>query len=1792
MRRKFTYYRILFCLMCMCVIFFDEIMANSGSQVSEDGSFTLVWYNYNSTISATTQGASVTLSMTGPNYVDNVNLVVGIGGNMVSYEDIDCGGMAIGHVQTNVEYPTGSWHNNVEVLQYAISGSSSVTFSFKNNVVYACTGASPCVSFGPDVPDVADGASSVCLNNDAARGTIVKPTVAGVAEGNQGWMIDGVEVSITNIGEYLLTNMSSLDGKTLKYWAKDAEGNPGYSNEVALNVCLPEVGSINNTGTKSGVTFICLNSLLLSKPSVTGSYVTDGWEILENNSSTRFVRVDGGLGNQKFVDEEGGEISLGTFYGKDVRYFAADAYGNEAYSNVVTLMSQPTVTIDLEGTYTTRKWDVCDGEQISEFPSVSYSMNGTTLSSANWYVWNTAKSGGAGWDKYGSQVVSSGGPYTRIYYAVSSVGSMCSSASVYDSRTDLRFKSTETNIKFTPSLEDSYLCSKHAVANVTDLSGNMVDGTVYWTRNNVYIGKTEGNTYDFAFDCEEGLGNVTLGAYVKDPVTGCKSAVSQVVNVNSSFTTYIYNGPTGASSDVTNTNNWILEGNPSVHPSNFTSNDCRYIINTNNVELRSGQTWTVSGEGTKIVIGDGTWNSLSGRSGTGLNSAFTVQGANAGYGVPSGSFELMGQCTNESWITNISNVAKYDYRSYAKTFTITGTFNTEDDVVVDVKSGSSLTINTDAGNFKLGNLAQDKVASSAPILSDGVVNGYSWAAIVPGSSVSYTGTGCSKIRSGKYSQLYIANENVSFEDNAVVEIAQSFASAQTDDAKINPNGSTIKYIGVVNQNIARFNYYNLVLGNASVKSIGGSTRVWIRNSLVVEASTTLKLEEYVSGGSIKAAIVGLYGSGTSAFINNGHVECGPNTTVSYYSSSPTTIAPVYYGNLNLSTKKRTFSSEGVTGISGSLMLGNATCTTTGSIIEFNGTGAQTIPALEYYNLTINNSGLDGAGNYQVSLGGDVIVNNRLSLVEGILNTNGHTLSVTNTSAGAVGQGYRISADSASYVIGNITRCVASNLDGSSIDSYLYPVGTADAYMPLSLSKLTTGSNASVTVGTTNTVAGTSVINPLTSVNTASYWQISGTNYTSSSVSVTSSNGLFSCNTLGFEPDGSSSFENIVGCSVSENSICASSIVEGNGTVALANRTINARTYYLNCNNTNVDASNINSWYTERYKLGDHPSSFFEDDATWIIDCGKSFKKDLTIGGSNTKVYFNIRPNDILTIDANVTLPIVEFQQGNVEITRNGSLTVLNSFTMADVATATQGDWSSAAVAKRGNRTKLNNHGTLNVYNSDLNITNGYVVNDGVMIFNNTDVSIASSLNQGPDYSDLNTTERHSRFINQGEIRMINCNLTVSGRQVYVKNEDGAVWLVDNTASPSKKVVFGAGNASGVEFMDDPYDMKFIYFECGSSFVTKHADVEVLYQGDNDGCTAYLEGELAVYDGNLLVRRKGQGGGNFTIKSCGAVYMIDTDDSGDGIFMVDGTSGWQVNVEGSLYAVGILNRSDGSGNKFNVKDGAQIFVGDIGVTSSSSHSWDFSLDVKSGGTMNYCGNRTSGSDALGKNEGTLNYAGSFYQNSSPATQGDVGGTGSENVLYADGTECMADYEETVYGNQGSILLPVELTMLYGICKNGNVELHWQTASESNNEGFVILRSFDGVNFEEIAEVMGAGTSTGTINYMYVDEEDKTGMVYYKLRQVDFDGKTKESKIVAVQTCGPNARFAIAEDEITVSFKNPEETNYVVVTSLSGKIVFSKSFKDVAEARIASPRIKGVYIISVIDSKQITSEKFIK
>ena len=56
------------------------------------------------------------------------------------------------------------------------------------------------------------------------------------------------------------------------------------------------------------------------------------------------------------------------------------------------------------------------------------------------------------------------------------------------------------------------------------------------------------------------------------------------------------------------------------------------------------------------------------------------------------------------------------------------------------------------------------------------------------------------------------------------------------------------------------------------------------------------------------------------------------------------------------------------------------------------------------------------------------------------------------------------------------------------------------------------------------------------------------------------------------------------------------------------------------------------------------------------------------------------------------------------------------------------------------------------------------------------------------------------------------------------------------------------------------------------------------------------------------------------------------------------------------------------------------------------------------------------------------------------------------------------------------LPVELLYFQAALKNENVELSWQTASERENDHFIVERSNDGFNWEFLEKVEGAGTST--------------------------------------------------------------------------------------------------------------------
>jgi hypothetical protein len=123
---------------------------------------------------------------------------------------------------------------------------------------------------------------------------------------------------------------------------------------------------------------------------------------------------------------------------------------------------------------------------------------------------------------------------------------------------------------------------------------------------------------------------------------------------------------------------------------------------------------------------------------------------------------------------------------------------------------------------------------------------------------------------------------------------------------------------------------------------------------------------------------------------------------------------------------------------------------------------------------------------------------------------------------------------------------------------------------------------------------------------------------------------------------------------------------------------------------------------------------------------------------------------------------------------------------------------------------------------------------------------------------------------------------------------------------------------------------------------------------------------------------------------------------------------------------------------------------------------------------------------------------------------------------------------------SIVLPIELLSFKATLKNNVVELHWQTATETNNDYFVIERSVDGKVWESMDTIKGAGNSSNVLNYANSDDNPLSGTSYYRLKQVDFDKSFSYSNIAVVNFDGI---------KIIDLFPNPSDGNINIVIQSS-------------------------------------------
>lgn len=144
---------------------------------------------------------------------------------------------------------------------------------------------------------------------------------------------------------------------------------------------------------------------------------------------------------------------------------------------------------------------------------------------------------------------------------------------------------------------------------------------------------------------------------------------------------------------------------------------------------------------------------------------------------------------------------------------------------------------------------------------------------------------------------------------------------------------------------------------------------------------------------------------------------------------------------------------------------------------------------------------------------------------------------------------------------------------------------------------------------------------------------------------------------------------------------------------------------------------------------------------------------------------------------------------------------------------------------------------------------------------------------------------------------------------------------------------------------------------------------------------------------------------------------------------------------------------------------------------------------------------------------------------------------------------------------NISLPVELIEFRGQCDEGDAQLFWSTASETNADYFAIMKSTDNTVFKTIGYVMAGGNSNTLRNYMFEDPEFTNGTAYYKLKTVDFDGTVNYSELLVLDCSGnlglTDVRVSDHQDlgYTNVSFAGSENAAYVIqLMSVNGQVVF--------------------------------------
>jgi hypothetical protein len=222
----------------------------------------------------------------------------------------------------------------------------------------------------------------------------------------------------------------------------------------------------------------------------------------------------------------------------------------------------------------------------------------------------------------------------------------------------------------------------------------------------------------------------------------------------------------------------------------------------------------------------------------------------------------------------------------------------------------------------------------------------------------------------------------------------------------------------------------------------------------------------------------------------------------------------------------------------------------------------------------------------------------------------------------------------------------------------------------------------------------------------------------------------------------------------------------------------------------------------------------------------------------------------------------------------------------------------------------------------------------------------------------------------------------------------------------------------------------------------------------------------------------------------------------------------------------------------------------------------------------------------------------------------GGGGAANKLEICGSEVWRKDD----GPQGGPFvfgtpLPIELLSFEANANGDAIDIKWVTAVEINNDYFTIEKSKNGITWETVLIVAGAGNSNNIIEYYEVDYSPIIGLSYYRLKQTDYDGKYSYSNIVNIVPVkfqdgyvanGQMNLFPNPVDPggtVQVEFSNIFESELLVVLrDIAGKEFYSKVVINIEDGALVAVPIdvkipSGIYLVTATSENRMYSQKLV-